>query len=78
MFLPLPGDGTDVRPRTAAGEYNEFKEASSENLVAHSEATVVVPSAVGLGFQGSWMMMNLLLRCRQNIKMNQRVRLCVL
>ena len=71
----VPGDG---RPRTAAGEYDEFEEASSENLVARSEAAVVVPSAVGVGFQGSWMMMILLLRCRQNIGMNQRVRLRVL
>ena len=48
----VPGDG---RPRTAAGEYDEFEEASSENLVARSEAAVVVPSAVGLGFHSGFL-----------------------
>ena len=48
----VPSDG---RPRTAAaGEYDEFEEASTENLAARSEA--LVPSAaVGLGFHSGFL-----------------------
>ena len=49
----VPGDG---RPRTTAGEYDEFEEASTENLAARSEAAVIVPSAaVGLGFHSGFL-----------------------
>ena len=52
----VPSDG---RPRTAAaaaaGEYDEFEEASTENLAARSEAVIVPSAAVGLGFHSGFL-----------------------
>lgn len=48
----VAGDG---RPRTAAREYDEFEEASTEDLAARSEAVIVPSAAVGLGFHSGFL-----------------------
>lgn len=51
---PVGQPGTGPRARSARA-YNEFEEASTENLAARSEPVIVPSAAVGLGFHSGFL-----------------------